>query len=70
MALPNVWGVWGAMSGPPTQWMQAVGLDRNVQRRGLAVMAPVGPDRLVGARGVRVLKPIGPRFSGELRDLG
>ncbi len=46
----------------PVQWMEAVGLDRSVRRRGLAVMPPAAADRLVGAPGVRVLKPIGPRL--------
>ena len=46
------------------RWMEAVGLDRSVQRRGLAVMAPATADRLVGAAGIRVLKPIGPRLRG------
>jgi len=43
-------------------WMDAVGLDRSVPRRGLAVMPPATADRLAGAVGVRVLKPIGPRL--------
>lgn len=51
--------------GVPVQWMEAVGLDRSVQRRGLAVMAPATADRLAGARGIRVLKPIGPRLRSE-----
>lgn len=46
------------------QWMEAVGLDRSVQRRGLAVMPALAADRLVGTRGIRVLKPIGPRLRG------
>ena len=46
-------------------WMEAVGLDRSVQRRGLAVMPPATADRLVGTPGIRVLKPIGPRLRGE-----
>ena len=44
------------------QWMQAVGLDRSVERRGLAVMPRATADPLVGARGIRVLAPIGPRL--------
>ena len=44
------------------RWMKAVGLDRSVQRRGLAVMPPAIADRLVGAPGIRVLKPIGTRL--------
>ena len=46
----------------PVTWMEAVGLDRSVRRRGLVVMEPVTADRLVGAPGIRVLKPIGPRL--------
>ena len=46
-------------------WMQAVGLDRSVQRRGLAVVPPATGDRLADTRGVRVLKPIGPRLRRE-----
>jgi hypothetical protein len=45
--------------------VEAIGLDRSVQRRGLAVMPPATADRLVGTPGVRVLKPIGPRLRGE-----
>jgi hypothetical protein len=44
------------------RWMEAVGLDRSVLRRGLAVVAPADADPLVGATGIRVLKPIGPRL--------
>jgi uncharacterized cupin superfamily protein len=47
------------------QWMEAVGLDRSVRRRGLTVMAPEWADRLVGAPGIRVLKPIGARLCKE-----
>ena len=43
-------------------WMDAVGLDHSVPRRGLAVMAPAIADRLAGTPGLRVLKPIGPRL--------
>ena len=46
-------------------WMDAVGLDRSVQRRGLAVMPPATADRLVGTQGIRVLRPTGPRLRGE-----
>jgi hypothetical protein len=46
-------------------WMEAVGLDRSVPRRGLAVMPPATADRLVGTPGIRVLKPIGTRLRGE-----
>ena len=47
------------------QWMQAVGLDQSVRRRGLAVMSPATADRLAGTQGIRVLKPIGPRLRAE-----
>jgi hypothetical protein len=52
----------------PIQWMEAVGLDQSVKRRGLAVMPAATADRLVGAPGVRVLKPLGPRLRGEGRS--
>ena len=47
------------------RWMGAVGLDRSVPRRGLAVMPPATADRLVGTPGLRVLKPIGARLRGK-----
>jgi hypothetical protein len=47
------------------RWMEAVGLDRSVPRRGLAVMPPATADRLVGTPGIRVLKPIGARLRSE-----
>jgi hypothetical protein len=47
------------------RWMEVVGLDRSVPRRGLAVMPPATADRLVGTPGIRVLKPIGARLCGE-----
>jgi hypothetical protein len=47
------------------RWMEAVGLDCSVLRRGLAVMPPATADQLVGAPGIRVLKPIGARLRGE-----
>ena len=46
------------------RWMEVVGLDRSVPRRGLAVMPRVTADRLVGTSGIRVLKPIGGRLRG------
>lgn len=55
----------GASSLPadaPVTWMGAVGLDRSVPRRGLAVLPPATADPLAGAPGIRVLKPIGPRL--------
>ena len=50
----------------PVQWMEAVGLDRSVPRRGLAVMSPLVADRLAGAPGLRVLRPISPRLIAQL----
>lgn len=47
------------------RWLEAVGLDRSVRRRGLAVLPPETADRLVGTPGIRVLKPIGARLCGE-----
>ena len=47
------------------RWMEAVGLDRSVPRRGLAVIPPATADRLVGTPGIRVLKPIGARLRAE-----
>jgi hypothetical protein len=49
-------------AGAPVRWMQSVGLDRSVGRRGLAVMAAAAAEPLVGRRGLRVLKPIGARL--------
>jgi hypothetical protein len=46
----------------PLTWMNAVGLDQSVPRRGLAVMSPAVADRFAGALGIRVLKPIGLRL--------
>lgn len=51
--------------GSPVKWMNAVGLDKSVGRRGLAVMPPATADQLVGAPGIRVLKPIGPRLRAD-----
>jgi hypothetical protein len=48
----------------PVLWMEAVGLDRSVPRRGLVVMPPATADPLVGTPGIRVLKPIGERLCG------
>jgi hypothetical protein len=47
------------------RWMEAVGLDRSVPRRGLAVMPPATADQFVGTPGFRVLKPIAPRLRSE-----
>jgi hypothetical protein len=56
-------GVQGAISGPPAiQWAKAVGLDRSVTRRGLAILPPATADVLAGTPGFRVLRPLGPRL--------
>jgi hypothetical protein len=47
------------------QWMEAVGLDCSVPRRGLAVIPPATANLLVGTPGIRVLIPIGARLRGE-----
>ena len=44
-------------------WMETVGLDRSVRRRGLAVMAAGQADLLADTPGIRVLKPLGPRLT-------
>jgi len=49
----------------PVEWMEAVGLDRSVGRRGLALLPPATADQLAGTPGIRVLKPIGPRLRAE-----
>ena len=43
-------------------WLTAVGLDRSVATRGLAVVPDAVAHRYVGAPRVRVLKPLGPRL--------
>lgn len=58
-------GASAAPAGVPVTWMEAVGLDRSVKRRGLAVMPPATAHRLAGTRGIRVLKPIGARLRGD-----
>lgn len=44
-------------------WMEAVGLDQSVRRRGVVVMHPTSADLLAGTPGIRVLKPLGPRLT-------
>ena len=44
------------------RWLDAVGLDQTVRRRGLAVMPPSKADLLAGTPGIRVLKPLGERL--------
>jgi hypothetical protein len=43
-------------------WMSAVGLDRTVDRRGLAVVPAGTVEALTAAPGIRVLRPLGPRL--------
>ena len=47
---------------PNVRWMDAVGLDQSVRRRGIAIVAPAAAEPLVAKHGVRVVKPIGPRL--------
>jgi hypothetical protein len=47
----------------PVQWMEAVGLDQSVRRRGLAAVAQrADAGVLTGLPGVRVCKPLTPRL--------
>ena len=46
----------------PVTWMRAVGLDRTVERRGLAVVPAANGERFFGTPGVRVLRPLGLRL--------
>ncbi len=46
------------------RWMEAVGLDQSVRRRGLAVMTPASADLLADTPGIRVLRPLGERLVG------
>ena len=45
------------------RWLESVGLDQSVRRRGIAVMPPSQADLLAGTPGIRVLKPLGPRLT-------
>ncbi len=45
------------------RWMEAVGLDQSVRRRGLVVMPPAQADLLAGTPGIRVLQPLGERLT-------
>jgi len=51
-----------APDGAGVEWMTAVGLDRSVLRRGIAVMPAATAGGLAGMPGLRVLRPIGPRL--------
>jgi hypothetical protein len=46
------------------RWMEAVGLDQTVRRRGVVVMAPANADLLADTPGIRVLRPLGERLVG------
>ena len=46
------------------RWLESIGLDQSVRRRGLAVMPPSAADMLSDTPGIRVLKPLGPRLTG------
>lgn len=45
------------------RWLESVGLDKSVRRRGLAVVPPERADLLAGTPGIRVLKPLGARLT-------
>jgi hypothetical protein len=49
--------------GVPLTWMTAVGLDRSVPRRALAILPPATADALAGKPGIRVARPIGTRLA-------
>jgi hypothetical protein len=52
--------------GLDVTWMTAAGLDRDVERRGLAVADDLESFRpLVGTEGMRVMKPLIPRLTKE-----
>ena len=53
----------GATAPVPLTWLQAVGLDRSVTRRAIAVVAQrAEAEKLIGLAGVRVCKPLTPRL--------
>jgi hypothetical protein len=56
--------------GAAVTWMETVGLDRSVRRRGLAGLPPATADPLAGAPGLRVLRPLGPRLQASLTPRG
>jgi hypothetical protein len=45
------------------RWLEAVGLDQSVRRRGLAVMPSERASLLAGTPGIRVLKPLDVRIT-------
>ena len=53
----------GAAAPVPLTWVEPVGLDRSITRRGLAVVARMADATgLIGLPGVRVCKPLTPRL--------
>jgi hypothetical protein len=53
----------GAEAPVEPTWTAAVGLDRSVTRRGLAVVGATRGSEIAGRRGVRVLRPLAPRLA-------
>jgi len=51
-----------ALGAIPVAWLDSVGLDRSVRRRGLAVVSAAAGDTLADLASVRVLRPLGPRL--------
>ena len=52
-----------AMPAVAVQWLDAVGLDRSVARRGIAVAARLADvAHLIGVPGIRVCRPLTPRL--------
>ena len=53
----------GSSAPIPVQWAEAIGLDRSVRKRGLAVVASrEHAEGLIGLPGVRVCRPLTPRL--------
>jgi hypothetical protein len=56
----------GASVPIPVRWAEAIGLDRSVLRRGIAVVATLAEaETLIGLPGVRVCKPLTPRLVAD-----
>jgi hypothetical protein len=45
------------------RWLEAVGLDQSVRRRGIVVMHPAQADLLAETPGIRVLRPLAERLT-------
>jgi hypothetical protein len=45
------------------RWLEAVGLDQSVRRRGIVVMAPSQANLIADTPGIRVLKPLAERLT-------